>query len=568
MLSIKYRSHFFWFFCATLIAFIYSPSITSPFLLDDSHTLSSNAFIQSVSSFPSIWSTGRAYSSLPATYGYRPVTTTMNMLLWCLGGGESWPFHVMKLLLFLMTCYLLVKIWRELIPWVSEEVLGAAILLFALNPVHSQVVSYIAAIATQWAALFICISVLYYLWFRETQAKFWLFASLLSSLLAVLSKEEGIVVLALIPLVEIYLRKIEGAPSLLSRHSLQRLRAILLYLIPGAIGVGLIVWMFEPTQNLVRTDVSTWSYFMTQWRAYLRYFAMYFFSYELNADNLEFGFSTHFLNQFVLIALLLNSLFLATVIYLWQQKPALTLALLWFYIGVSPASSVVVLSEPVNDHRAFIGYLGFAIFTILMLHWLHTKNRNLFIAATVLTAFTYGLMTYQRGDVWRTNENFWRDTVAKNPSSARAHNNLGLEMMHQSKHLQALDLLKRCIEIQSTYPPCYINRAVTLARLGRDRDAEQEFAKAVQFDRGIIQSRYNWAAFLNARGGFAKAQALLKEADDFAQGKNLEVRLALIDVLRQQGDLITARKLFYEAVSTFGRRTPFLVEARKLDVDY
>jgi protein O-mannosyl-transferase len=564
MLSIKFRRSFFWFFCAILIVLVYSPTLKSPFLLDDSHTLQSNAFIQSWSGFSSIWSTGRAYSSLPATYGYRPVTTTMNLLLWVVGNGSAVPFHLMKLLLFFLTCFLLAKIWRVLLPWVSSEVIGAGVLLFALNPVHTQVASYIAAIATQWAALFICLSVLGYLQFRKTNARPWHIASLLCALLAILSKEEGVVILALIPLVEIYLRKIEGAPL----FQTQRLGAILFYLLPGSIGVGLIVWMFEPTQNLVRTDTSMGSYFMTQWRAYLRYFSMYFYAHDLNGDNLQFGFSTKFLNKEVLVALALNLAFVSAVLLWWRRFPAFTLALFWFYIGVSPASSVVVLSEPVNDHRAFIGYLGFAIFGLLFLNWLRTKNRQMFISAVVAVACAYGVMTYQRGSVWRTNENFWQDNVAKNPSSARAHNNLALEMIHQKKYQPAIELLKRCSELQNTYPACHINHAVALANLGRDAEAEVEFALAAQFDRGVIQSRYNWASFLSARGQFIKAQTLFTEADQLAQGQNLEVRLGLIDVHRQQGNLDLAKKAFHEAVATFGRHPQFLFVARRLGVDY
>ncbi len=564
MLSIKYRSHIFWFFCAILIAFIYSPSLKSPFLLDDSHTLSSNAFIQSFSGFKSIWSTGRAYSSLPATYGYRPVTTTMNMVLWWVGDGDTFPFHVMKIFLLLLTCWLLSKIWRVLLPRVAPEVIDAGVLLFAVNPVHSQVVTYIAAIATQWAALFVCSSVLCYLQFRQKKSQLWLVGSLLCALLAILSKEEGVVVIALIPLVELYLRKLEGSPL----FSSQRLGALLLFLLPGVIGVGLIAWMFEPTQNLVRSEISIWSYFMTQWRAYLRYFAMYFYSYDLNGDNLEFGFSQIFLNKSVILALLANSAFLTSVILFWQRKPAWALGLFWFYIGVSPASSVVVLSEPVNDHRAFIGYFGFAIFGLLLLNWLNKKSRTLFVTVVSVVAGMYCLMTYQRGDVWRTNENFWEDVVAKNPSSPRAHNNLGLEMIHQKKYPRALELLERCTKIQPTYPACYINRAVAFAQTGRDVEAEEQFALSAKFDRSVIQSRYNWAKFLSARGQFLKAQGLLSEADELAQGKNLEVRLELIEVLRQQGKLDLSKELFKGAMATFGRQPQILFVAGRLGVDY
>ena len=140
-------------------------------------------------------------------------------------------------------------------------------------------------------------------------------------------------------------------------------------------------------------------------------------------------------------------------------------------------------------------------------------------------------------------------------------------MLQKKNYQRALDLLKRCSQLQITYPPCYINRAVAFAQVGRDEEAEKEFSLAAQYDRGIIQSRTNWAKFLSARGHFLKAQGLLTEADQFAQGQNLEVRLGLIDVVRQQGNMNLAIKLFNEAVSIFGRQPQILLEGRRLGVD-
>ncbi len=560
MLPTLDRRHYFWLFCALVIALIYSPSLHGPYILDDSHTLSSNGFVQSYSNFTTIWSTGRAYSSLPANYGYRPFTTTMNMVLWSIGDGATWPYHAAKIILFFLTCWLLGKLWSVLFPKVPREVIGAAVFLFAVNPVHSQVVSYISAIATQWAALFVCLSVLFYLKFRQSSLMRFHVFSLLSALLAILSKEEGVVVVALIPLLEIYLRKRENSALL----STARIGALAAYLIPMAVGVGLIVYMFEPLQNLVRSNVSMGSYFMTQWRAYLRYFAMYFYSYDLNADNIAFGFSRSFLERSVLLALALNVLFLVVAVGYWKRLPALTFALMWFYIGVSPASSIVVLSEPVNDHRAFIGYMGFAAIGILLLNALRAKNRTAFLVVVCAVGVVYSAMTYKRAEAWSTNENLWEDTVAKNPLSPRAYNNLSLDHMRQRRYEDALALLKRCSELQPTYHVCHINSAIVLSQLGKDDRAEQEFALSAQYDPSVVQSRYNWAKFLLARGHFARAQSLLTEADTVAQGQNLEVRMELISAVRQQGDRELAKKLFQEAVSVFGWQPRFNAEAQRL----
>lgn len=538
----------FWIAGALLVFLLYSPVIHGPYILDDSHTLQSNAIIQNFSGLRQIWSTGRAYSSLASTYGYRPVTTTFNMLIWVIGGGQTWPFHLAKILIFIATCSLLARIWRELMPSMHDHVLGAGILLFAVNPVHSQVVSYIAAIATQWAALFVCLAIWAYLRHRRDGGTALYILSLVFVALATLSKEEGVVALALIPLVEIYLRKMEGRRL----WPYGRVGVLLGYLLPAGVAVFLIFWMYEPTQDLVRSEVRPWRYFITQWRAYLRYFAMYFYSYDLNADNIEFGFASQFRDKAVLRALSLNVAVISAALLSWRWRPAITLGVAWFYIGISPASSVVVLAEPVNDHRAFIGYLGFALVGLVLLELLFRRDRRIFWIAVTVATTGYSITTYRRGEAWSTNAKLWTDTVKKNPSSARAHNNLGLEMIRRGEFDFALILLKRCAELRPTYAHCHINRGVALAKLGRDDEAESEFLLGVKFDQTVVQSRYNYARFLSARGILSRAVFLVEEADRFVAGHDLDTRLELIDLYRRLGERERAKRLLAEAFGVFG----------------
>lgn len=546
------------FLCALIFA-LYWPSFNGDFILDDSHTIANNGGIQSFGNIGKIWTSAKFYSNIPTNWVYRPVTTLSNLVLWAVADGGYWPFHVFKVLLFLALCWLLFDLWKTLLPNYSEKVLFAGLLLFAVNPVHSQVVGYISATSSLLAAFFVLFSLKSYLKFQASSSKLWLLAGWLSAILAVLAKEEGVVVAALVPLAQVYLNRIHQRPIFKSGFF-----TALTFAPFAAFGVWLTIWMYEPMTEVSRGGLLSLHYFMTQWRAYLRYFLMYFFSFDLNADNLGFGFSYGLKDPGVLRALILNISVISFGIWCWKKRPEITLALAWFYIGVSPASSIVILAEPVNDHRAFIGYLGFSLIGLMLLQYLWTKNQKAFKAIVTSIALIYSYQTFARAKIWGSNELVWRDTIEKNPTSARAQNNLAVDLMAQARYPEALDHLNQCAKLGPYYANCFMNRAVVLGALGRDNEAEFDFFKGVELDPTQIQARFLWARFLTSRGHLKKPHDILKEADEFSQGNNLTVRAAFIGLTRDMGDTERAKTLLTESMNHFGPHPQLVVLARSL----
>ncbi len=532
-----------------LILVLYFPSFNGPYILDDSHTVQGNAAIQNPSNIFKIWTSGKYYSSSPDNWGYRPVTTSTNMLCWWIGGGATWPFHLLKILLFAGLCSLLADVWRRLLSNVSPEAVGWGLVLFAANPVHTQVVSYISATSTLLAAVFAMLAMQCYLKWRQTGHNRHLFFGYASLFLAMLSKEEGIVMIALVPLTEIYLRLRSG-----DRWNTKfPVLPVGGFFFAAGIAIALIVWKFEPSSDLARGYVSRGLYFLTQCRAYFRYLLMFWVPVDLNADNLEFGFSTTIKDPMVIAALIGNLVLIGFALASIRKRPLFALIIGWFYIAISPASSVVPLAEPVNDHRAFIAYFCLLGLNIFLLDLVWRKNRRVALTLVLTVLIIYSIGTFRRNQVWGSNEALWLDTVAKNPSSPRALNNLAVDYMSQGRMQDALDLLEKCRVVGSRYGMCYINRAVSLAALGRDSEAEVNFSAAVSYDLTQISARIHWAQFLKGRGLYTRALGLLKEADLAAHGQNFAVRADLIQTYAQAGDFKSARLLWQESIPMFGK---------------
>ncbi len=128
-----------------MIGVVYFTSLTGTYHFDDSHSVESNLAIRSFANIPSLWTDSRTSSFIPENRVYRPLVYTFYTFCWAIGGGKTWPFHVMKMGMQLMVCLALFLIWRRL--WQTPGWFPAQGLRLKL-PLVSQAL----AITQDWAA--------------------------------------------------------------------------------------------------------------------------------------------------------------------------------------------------------------------------------------------------------------------------------------------------------------------------------------------------------------------------------------------------------------------------------
>ncbi len=135
---------------------------------------------------------------------YRPIASLSFALEWALGRGAPWVFHAWSAALYVSVCVAVYALVSELLPrgpaWIASA-------LFAVHPVHVEAVAPAVGQSELWVALAgVSAAALYVRWrsaggerIRARQI------AMLASLYAVacLSKENGIVVLALLAAAEL-----------------------------------------------------------------------------------------------------------------------------------------------------------------------------------------------------------------------------------------------------------------------------------------------------------------------------------------------------------------------------
>ena len=587
-----------------LIALVYAGSVNGSFHFDDTHSVENNIAIRSPLNIPSFWSDPRTSSFIPENRVYRPLVYTFYSLCWSIGGGKTWPFHLMKLFMHWMVTLGLFLMWQRLwsepawfparlkeqplrikFPFLRYDLTitptWAAFLLailFAIHPAGSECVDYVSATTSLQCAMFYVWAFYSFLQFRDSGNWRKLALSLFLYFLSVASKEEGITLPAMVLITDIFLSK------KLSKDALKR---AVPYAVLGALLGAWIYWMRPESGNESRGYATSWEYFMTQWRAYIFYMRIWFWPWGLNADNATTEFSKSISDPLAIQALIGNLLIVVIAWFNRKRFPAFFFGMLWFYITISPASSVVVLAEAINEHRMYLAYIGFvgAMFTLLLaaagaLFSVENREKKLgWIYALIVAGLVTG--TQDRNRVWANDENLWSDTVDKNPASGRALNNLGLVYMGRGEYEKANNYFEKCEQVWPTYSYCPLNRGIddqTLAEVaekaGRREDAaskyaqaEKSFRRAYALTPGNVHVNYHLAKYSEHEKDYAKAAGFYKTAIDLTGGRYPEAELKLAACLIKLGKAGEAQAAFNRALALEPRNDGLLFEIGKIELE-
>ncbi|MCM2321952.1 MAG: tetratricopeptide repeat protein [Oligoflexia bacterium] len=601
-----------------VIALCYAGSLTGGFHFDDSHSVESNLAVRSMANIPSFWTDATTSSFIPENRVYRPLVYTFYSICWTIGGGQTWPFHVMKIFMHWGVALALMLIWARLwsepgwfplknlnirFPFFKAPIavtpLVAAFLLallFGIHPAGSECVDYVSATTSLQCALFYVWAYYAYLLYRDSRDPRKLALSLGLYFLSVASKEEGITLPAMIFLTEFFLarpaaKKRPGAESAWSAFA-QRVWVNFKFSVPYvAMGLALAAWivlMRPASGDESRGYHSSLSYFLTQWRAYLWYMRLWFWPWDLNADNASIEFSKSLTDPLVIQAAIGNLLVLVISWMNRRKYPALLFGVVWFYVTIAPASSVVVLAEAINEHRMYLAYVGFAggTFTVLlaMSEALFAEQTRAVRLAWIFLAVAVGLFTgtQERNRVWRNGQNLWTDTVEKNPTSGRALNNLALVYMARAEYDRALPLLDKCAQHWPTYMYCALNKGLVLASQADIADkagnkaestrlaalSEASLLRAYELNPRNVHVNYHLGKLHQMRKkDYEKAAFHFKTAIDLTAGRYPAAEADLANCYAKMGKAVEAKAAFERALQLDSNPEGMLFEKARGTLD-
>ena len=216
-----------------LALFSYGDSLENGFALDDLIQISENPLITS-------WSTGFEYFYRGAFPGdlYRPLTFLSYVLDYSFYGEEPWGYHLTNLMLYLVVVCLAYRLLAQ----VFEPILAfMAAALFAVHPIHVEVIANVSGRAELLAALGVLLALLCVLSLGRVQRVerfLYAVALFLSACFGIFSKESAVCLLLLTPIVLVFTRKSSIKHALCSVEFVLVLAAAVFYLSARVFAIG------------------------------------------------------------------------------------------------------------------------------------------------------------------------------------------------------------------------------------------------------------------------------------------------------------------------------------------
>lgn len=288
---------------------------------------------------------------------YRPLTIILFALEWALGGGSPLVFHIVNVLLCAALSVAVFVLAKEVLPVPAAWIAAA---LFAVDPVHVEAVANGVGQAELTTALAVVVATVGYLrWRAEERLGPGRIALLVALyLVAVLSKEHGIILPALLLLAEFTVVRRSGASTLDAR--LRELRPT--YLALTVVGTAVLGWRSHVLAD-IPTDIQVLSYqrldltgrLMTSLALVPGWLRLLFWPVHLQADYSPQ--ETRVLTAFApVVALSLGLLFCLALLAFrarWRV-PVVTLSLGWIALSLLPVSNLLVISGQVLAERTMM----------------------------------------------------------------------------------------------------------------------------------------------------------------------------------------------------------------------
>jgi tetratricopeptide (TPR) repeat protein len=230
-------------------------------------------------------------------------------------------------------------------------------------------------------------------------------------------------------------------------------------------------------------------------------------------------------------------------------------ALLFYCIALAPALGFVNVYpfrfSFVADHFQYLASLGIIALFSGGLAWLFGQRpQTPKWASPAIMAFIVlplGVLTHAQSRGYADAATLYRATIARDPRSWMAHNNLAVLMLRDSPE-RALAHLDEAVRANPGYPEAHNNRGLALQLLERFEEAEAAHAEALRIEPTFAEAHNNRGTALQELGRLAEAEAAYREALRL-RPESLQARVNLGNVMLETGAPEEAASLYRAALA-------------------
>jgi len=503
---------------------LYINTLGHDFTQDDAIVIYKNSFTtQGVSGIPDLFSKdsfhgffGENKTNLVSGGRYRPLTLCYFAILWEVIQNMPFAYHLSNILLYGTLVVLVFHFFQKLKPFKSKKDnliwswVGA--LIFSAHPIHTEVVANVKGLDEIWSLTFGILATLSVLFFVDQKKKQYLILASFCIVLGLLSKENAIAFLGIIPLTVLYFRKTSTSQKTFIATSLFISAALYFLIRNAAIGFSLGQEPLEMMNNPFIKMINGTYYPFTpseRWATIIfglgKNVQLLFFPHPLTHDYYPRHFEVMtFLKPEVLLSLIMNLIIVAFAFIDFRRKSATSYAA-FFYIGSVLLTSNIVF--PIGTHLSerflFMPSVAFSmIAAILFIKSLRRIGPNIISLIFLFVLLSFATKTITRNNVWQSDYRLFTTDVKISTNSAKVQNAAGgailtraaeIEDKVQQKEMrtQAEIHLKKALEIHPNYKNAHLLLGNAQFGLNEFDQAILSYEQALNVDPGYTIAHDN-----------------------------------------------------------------------------
>ncbi|HUB01113.1 MAG TPA: tetratricopeptide repeat protein [Terriglobales bacterium] len=519
---------------------------TFGFVYDDRDQVLGNAHIQSWKYAArdlteEVWTQNGGH---PIKY-YRPVFIVWMRLNYSLFGAKPWGWHLSTVLLHALASVLVFRLALKLFRNRWQALIAGSV--FALHPVHVESVAWVSGVTDPLLAVFFLTSFLCFLRWKERRSGLWLGAALALAFLAMLAKEPGITLPAVVFVYAWIFQEPSGGKR---KRTWYQLRSAIFDAAPFALpAIAYLVLrhiaLTTPSQVLADSGTAL----LTLPGLLLFYIRLAFWPVGLTLFYERQYIERLTFHEVVIPILLLALIAAILAVFLRRdaKKKEAIFSVAFALLTLGPVLCVrwFAPDDFVHDRYLYLPLAGFAMLLSIVITKLGGKDapnslapaRQ--IAAISLLAVAMSFSTVISQSYWANDLVLWSHCYKFAPQNLRVLNNLASSLGDHGDYQSAAPLFLEILRQKPDDAMAYANLGYTFYRMGELPSAERYLGNAVRLDPSDAHSmvylgitHYKLRQPIPAESELRRAIAL----DPSTQGAHL----ALSVVLEQQGDLAGA----------------------------
>jgi len=473
-------------------------------LLDDPSYVTKNPYVASGLTLRGLqW-----FLHAPHGGNWHPLTSLSHMLDVQLFGLAPAGHHAVNLALHLLNVLLLVIVLHRLTgAWWRSLLVGA---LFGLHPLRAESVAWVAERKDVLSAFFFLLTLeAYRRWAARPGVR--RYALVVAGLaLGLMSKPMAVTLPFVLVLLDVWplgrLRGVAPPPGASECRAPRRPIAGLLLekwpLIVLALASAAVTFVVQRRigavsavgigDRLGNAALSYWRYVgATLWPAAL-------------APFYPFG-QVHAAGALAAAAAL--ALATALALLLVRARPAVTIGWLWYLGTLVPVIGVVQVGlQGHADRYTYIPCIGLFVAAAWGVGRVARRWVVPVVAACVLPLALLGVATARQVALWKDTRTLFTHARQVTGESVLGEQALGNAFLADSQRTQALEHLRRAVELGPDYVPALRDYGVTLAQDGQTDEADRQFRRAIELKPGDTGTWFTLGLSAQARGHLQEAE--------------------------------------------------------------